>query len=482
MDENVVKEGATGKNLFDILIDSFKNYNISFDNVIGFGSDGCNVMMGRDNSVSSRMREMFPGITVNFCICHSLHLCASKACKTLPRACEDLVRNIYNHFSHSCKRKAHFQEFQKLAEVEIHRLLYPAQTRWLSVTAAVVRIVEQWLPLQLYFENRQWEERLLSVEAIYRDLQSPLIKLLFLFLCWVLPKVTTLNSYFQHEKEVVTDVDPKMRCVYKELLRAFLDKDYVNQTPIHLIDPGNNNKFISTKSMYFGFEVMKMLQQEDISCNKALVEDFHGYCRNFLVTLCRSIRKRYSFEDELLIEIACLSPRNALSENFRIKHPSLFKLIQCVLRISAFFADKLQDIDDEWRKLPYMELPEDIMKCEDVDKFWFQLLKLKDCGGETVFSSLPLFALYTLAIPHSNSACEVVFSKVNLTKVKLRNRLAVRTVDACVSANQYVKGTGNCYNVMPTEEMLAEMNSLNLYQKTEEQDEDLEDSIFQDDV
>lgn len=93
-----ISSASTAKNLFNMVISAFENQNIPLDNIIGFGSDGCNTMMGEYNSVASRFKEQCPGIIIMKCICHSFHLCASEACKKLPRTCEDLARNIYNSF------------------------------------------------------------------------------------------------------------------------------------------------------------------------------------------------------------------------------------------------------------------------------------------------------------------------------------------------------------------------------------------------
>jgi len=54
-------------------------------NIIGFASDGCNTMFGPWNSVTSRFKEDFPEVIVQKCICHSLALCGSEACKILPQ-------------------------------------------------------------------------------------------------------------------------------------------------------------------------------------------------------------------------------------------------------------------------------------------------------------------------------------------------------------------------------------------------------------
>ncbi|XP_063826340.1 zinc finger MYM-type protein 6-like [Ostrinia nubilalis] len=75
---------ANARHLFKLVIKSFEKYSVPLDNIVGFGADGCNTMMGCRNSVSSQFREKCPGITVLKCICHSLHLCASDASKKLP--------------------------------------------------------------------------------------------------------------------------------------------------------------------------------------------------------------------------------------------------------------------------------------------------------------------------------------------------------------------------------------------------------------
>lgn len=73
--------GATAKNLYEGMMKTFQAHDIPVKNMIGFGADGCSVMMGAHNSVSSRFRSECPGIFVIKCVCHSAHLCASEACK-----------------------------------------------------------------------------------------------------------------------------------------------------------------------------------------------------------------------------------------------------------------------------------------------------------------------------------------------------------------------------------------------------------------
>ncbi|KAF0754372.1 DUF4371 domain-containing protein [Aphis craccivora] len=117
-------------------------------------------MMGAHNSVANRMIESCPGISVWTCICHSLHLCASDACKILLKRCEDLACN------------------------------------------------------------------------------------------WILPKFTSLNSLFQSSSVVITQLHDKMVSTYKDLLMCFMKQDYVNKTPLHLINPENVEHYLPITQIY----------------------------------------------------------------------------------------------------------------------------------------------------------------------------------------------------------------------------------------
>ncbi|XP_063239654.1 uncharacterized protein LOC134540700 [Bacillus rossius redtenbacheri] len=165
-DAESVEKGATAQHLYAKIVESFQKANIPLINVIGFGSDGCNTMMGKKkNSVASRFREACPGIVIVKCICHSLHLCASTACKALPRRCEDLARNIHGFLKNSSKRQCQLATFQTF-NMDVHKMLHPSQTRWLSLLIVVERLLENWEPLRLFFIDRWLGEDLVSAEQI----------------------------------------------------------------------------------------------------------------------------------------------------------------------------------------------------------------------------------------------------------------------------------------------------------------------------
>ena len=96
------------------VLDSFEKRGIPINNIIGYVSDTTNVMFGEHHSVVTNLKEKIPCLFVMKCICHSAHLCASYACEKLPRAIENMVRDIYSYFSHSAKSLNSAKNWQNL--------------------------------------------------------------------------------------------------------------------------------------------------------------------------------------------------------------------------------------------------------------------------------------------------------------------------------------------------------------------------------
>lgn len=292
-DPRSTEEGASAKRLFEMLQETFRSRDIPYDNVIGFASDGCNVMMGCKNSVASRMKECYPGIRIVKCLSHSLHLCASEACKVLPRACEDLARNIFNFLNGSAKRQASFAQFQMFLSIDVLKILHPSQTRWLSLVAVVVRILDNWDALRLFFDEKWLSERLETVERIHIALNDSITKSYFLFLAWVLPKISGMNEYFQSEKIVATFVHEKMVNSYKDLLLTFMKREYVYRTDVQEIRPDDLSHWLDISQLYLGVGVLRHLEKKEESEKAQPIHEFKIRCRNFLVTVCVQMKQRY---------------------------------------------------------------------------------------------------------------------------------------------------------------------------------------------
>ena len=137
---------------------------LTLKNIVGYASDGANVMIGNNNSFRTRIENESPHVFVMNCICHSAHLVASYACACLPRQAEEY---IYSYFNHSARRLTDLAEFQHFTHTEPHKLLHPCQTRWLSLQQCISRLMEQWQALTEYFAYIAREEKVIKAERLH---------------------------------------------------------------------------------------------------------------------------------------------------------------------------------------------------------------------------------------------------------------------------------------------------------------------------
>ena len=99
---------ADAEGLFEVLDRNFHDEGpINYANLVGLGSDGCNVMLGSRNSVFTRLKEKQPSLISFHCNCHIAALIANHACKVLPDQLEDLTVQIWYYF----QKTEHIQVF-----------------------------------------------------------------------------------------------------------------------------------------------------------------------------------------------------------------------------------------------------------------------------------------------------------------------------------------------------------------------------------
>ena len=214
-------------------------------------------MMGAHESVSSMIKQKFPWVVIVKCSCNMVHLVASYACKKLPKSMEDICRSIYSHFTHSAKRQYAFIEFQKFYQIDMHRILQAGQTRWLSVKAAVDRILEQWDALSAYYRVLLVEDPTKLNELVYTNL-NPIMNCLFEFVAFALGLLTDFNVAFQADKPLFYCLKQETESLIKELSLNFLQKDYVKSTSafeINVINRSSRKRLLGSKRTRLSLDV-----------------------------------------------------------------------------------------------------------------------------------------------------------------------------------------------------------------------------------
>ena len=80
--------------MFDILTQELESRGIPWDNLIRFASDTASIMVGKHNSVLSRILDKQSKVFSLGCVCHLAALCATAGLKQLPVSIDILIIDI----------------------------------------------------------------------------------------------------------------------------------------------------------------------------------------------------------------------------------------------------------------------------------------------------------------------------------------------------------------------------------------------------
>eukprot|EP00794_Sanderia_malayensis_P014780 gene14780-16316_t len=406
--------------LFQLLEQALKDDGISWDSVVGYASDGENLMQGANNSFLTRMQEKAPGLYVLKCYCHTFHLIASHASEKISKSSEQLLHDIYNYFKNSPNRKKSLQEFQHFLNYEPLNILKPCQTRWLSVSECVTRVLAQWKPLEMYFTTEVFETKHPQAERILQSLKSPYMQATLEFMQYVLGDISGLNMLFQSNDFKLHRFLPELTRVLKMFCNNFMHReafkelkninveDQANWVPLQKVFPG-----------ILAFETIKVLKPHE-------KESFLSRCRGWLKEAITQILTRIDIEDPVLKAVQSIHQSELVSGKSSLDAASVLQ--QCLPRIPGTCK---QTIDRQWRSLLIDdEILDGDWKEAKIESFWKSVSEMES------YEALGNFMLQITALPQSTAVVERTFSKINNNKTKLRNRLAVRTIEALIKVDE----------------------------------------------
>lgn len=187
---------------------------------------------------------------------------------------------------------------------------------------------------------------------------------------------------------------------------------------------------------------------------------------------------------------------NRLPENMNIfKVYEHFSILKCgnslaqtkfaVVKVSmkVFMNPKvpLDVYETQWGKLPFVNwkdyFNDDIPS--NLHEFWPKVYNYRDTAGTYHFKEIALAVLYMLVIPTSNACVERVFSIMNSTKTRLRNRMQYELLDALLRVINYMNVNKMCCtSFTPSEEMLKKFNSHTMYSKQDDDNECDENEVY----
>lgn len=315
---------TTAVALYDNLINYLKEINLNVKNLIGIGTDGASNLCGKNHSLFTLLKERIPlpQLQIVRCICHSLHICSSKASEVLPSSLEFLVRETRNWFANSPLRRAYYEDLFNLINDKNKKFLNLVQlsaTRWLAWEGAVKRILYQWLELKTHFETvAAGKEKCYTARTLCSMYKDPANHLYLVFLKSILYEVNEANVLFQSTHQEITKMYETLMALILSVASRIIKPQFMtnaikNEMNFNCIEEALNNKLAlqSSSNVDFGIEFKNTaaaynLKSEDL-------EDIKARCRLYLITLLTELLKRIPSNMSVLKASTKLCPKSVLS-------------------------------------------------------------------------------------------------------------------------------------------------------------------------
>ena len=433
---------ATAETLFNALEEEIVKRAIPWRNVVGFASDSASVMVGKRNSVLSRLIHKQPKLFSMACVCHLAALGAAAGLKVLPLSLDQLLIDIFYHFKHSSKRWQEFSDvlsdFEDIAPV---RVLKHCTTRWLSLERATARLITLWPALNAYFdrEAETGNERVKKIAELLGKVET---KLYAHFVSFALKPLNGFNTAFQSSAMKIGTMQADVR----ELLRSFLanfvkPEELATASDLTKVQYADPSKQLPDDEVGIGTQArLLLMENEDELEDTSAEHNFFRAVQQFYQETVKKIIAKFPFQDKTLADLQLLDPRVRLN----LTQASVLQLF------NRFFPGDGEAADDLVAEfLDYRAVPDDQLPQLDgsLDQFWHAVSKLKKPGNTSQlrFGTLSTLAKVLLVLPHANADPERLFSMVNKVETDQRGRLLPSTVENLLKAKINGQADAACY-------------------------------------
>ena len=449
---------GTADKLFEAIDSALVERNIPWANVVGFESDTANVMIGKHNSVLSRVKSKQAGVFSQGCVCHLSNLCLLAGVKALPVDIDDFFVDLFYFFNKSAKRKDEFREFQEFTGTKELKIIKHCKTRWLSLEKAVQRVLQQWTALHAYFDREAEVDTSARVMRLDQHFKSAMTKLVMLFLNYALESLCKFNSAFQSSLPML----PSLKAEVKRMLRIFLGR-FINADAIKVSEDDLSKLNINDEELQLpdtqlgiGHKTWSYLSDEEDFLDSNVKRIFFNGVRDFYRGVTSTITKKFEFKDTVMEDVAFLLPENQQSLTVA---PVLRLAMRFPAAVPVEACDALEEELLDYMLLPSSDLPvvdreeDKPTQSSELCFFWQEVGKMSTVSGTTRFPHLTSLAKCVLALPVANADTERVFSIVRKISTDYRSHLEQNTLCALVSCK--LNNDQKCYELDTPSELLT---------------------------
>lgn len=415
-------------------------------------------MVGKHNSVLSRVKEKQPHVYSQGCVCHLANLALLAGVKALPVDINDFFVDLFYYFDKSVKRKEDLHEFQLFTDTKPLKILKHCKTRWPSLEKAVYQVIQQWPALYAYFDSVSENDHSGRVKRLDQNFKSHLTKLVMLFLEFALD---SMCKFFQSRVATLPILKPEVQRLVRILLGRFVQAEAIQGanndfTDINFQDPLLH---LPDDQLGIGHEAWSYVSSEEDALDPSVQRLFFNGVRDFYVAVASTLIRKFPFTDTLADDVAIFLSKSKGSVTWN----QVCRLAQrFTAAVPQQHIDALEEEMLDYKLAPVSSLP----SCElnhdgvasssavvmELCSYWDEIGRTKTLDGKPRFPYLASLAKCVLSLPVSNADTERVFSNVRKILTDCRTEMDADTLCALLSCK--INSNCDCFELHTSLDLL----------------------------
>nr|XP_042912499.1 zinc finger BED domain-containing protein 5-like [Parasteatoda tepidariorum] len=436
------KDG-TGENIFMLLDSVLSKNSVPWEHCIAFCADNASVMLGQHKGVGSFIKKKNPNVIIHGCACHLIHLAAKHATKKISFDVESFLIDVFYYLKKSSKRIQLLKFCEELCNLENSKVLKYGATRWLSMGKTIDRFLEKWDALKIFFceEEKGSSETFKKLKTIFEDKST---QLYLFFLQSVIPLFESCNTMMQQQAPLIHRFQRELMNLFSNILSRFIKPACIaNASSVFEVNFNKSKNQKDDSELVIGGKTRQYIKDSDLSSEE--MRQFYSSIRKFYTEALSYILKKFPLTTEVY--------KHCEVADITIRHEAKFASLDYFLSLFFVSEEKRSQIEQEFALYQMDKLNEEILSAERCDTAWTLISGLVDMNGARKYEALPSIMLTILILPHSNAACERVFSIVKKNLTDSRSSLALPTLEALLIEKCKSSETC-CYDAVLTEQDL----------------------------
>ena len=191
----------------EVILEILARLNIPIQTVMGFGSDGASVMIGRRAGVATLLKQSNPELIAIYCVAHRLALAVAQAGDAVPyvKIFKTVLHNLYSFYDNSPVRTAGLSAIQSI----LHDPSFKQAKghRWLSHEGACQTLRRTLQSIYVSLQREAAERNEPMADGLCRQMSKFNFVATLYLLCDVLPHICRLSRVFQREAIDLTELN-----------------------------------------------------------------------------------------------------------------------------------------------------------------------------------------------------------------------------------------------------------------------------------